>query len=125
MLKKYLLQTVSLVAILIIAIVVARGKNDIECVLDSEQGKLLLYSNNAIIQEVTLKYNTGIVQYEKTENSFRICNKGTEYVRVDYMNEASVRKYVTFEIIISDADLLQISVSRYNMMGIQEEHHAY
>ena len=95
----------------------------VSCVPNEDNSFVQMIAKNATIDEITLKYNNGILQVEPESKQLSINDKGVEYVRVHYTDRNNNQHYVDFEIVVSEYNA--ISVSKLNALGQQIEYHTY
>ncbi|MCD8086128.1 MAG: hypothetical protein LUF28_07385 [Clostridiales bacterium] len=95
----------------------------VSCVPDEDNSAVQMIAKHAAIDEITLKYDNGILQVEQGLQLLSIHGEGVEYVRVYYTDRKSTRHYVDFEIVVSEYNA--ISVSKLNALGQQTEYHTY
>ena len=95
----------------------------VSCVPNEDNSAVQMIAQNATIDEITLKYNNGILQVEPESKQLSINDKGVEYIRVHYTDRNNNQHHVDFEIVVSEYNA--ISVSKLNAVGQQIEFHTY
>ena len=74
----------------------------VSCVPNEDNSAVQMIAQNATIDEITLKYNNGILQVEPESKQLSINDKGVEYIRVHYTNRNNNQHYVDFDIVVSE-----------------------
>lgn len=95
----------------------------VSCVPNEDNSAVKIIAKNVTIDEIALKYNSGILQVEQGTQLLSINGKGVEYVRVYYTDRNNNQHYVDFAIVVSEFNA--VSISKLNALGLEIEFHTY
>ena len=97
-------------AIVLGSLVIMRGfQETVVCIPNDNKSTVYITAKNVTIEEITLKYDNGVLCPEQNLELLHINNVGVEYVRVYYRDHNNNRTHVDFEIVVSEFNAVSIT----------------
>lgn len=111
-------------AIALGAFVIMKGfQETVLCIPNDNKSAVQITAKNVTIEEITLKYNSGVLHPEENSQLLSINDVGVEYVRVYYRDHSNNQSHVEFEIVVSEFNA--VSITKLNALGQQIDFHTY
>lgn len=98
-------------------------KSTVLCIPNKDNSRIQISAQAGTIDNVRLKYNSGILQLEDQSWILNVKDNGVEYVRVHYTDSENNQHFIDFEIVISEPN--SVCISKLNELGQQIEYNVY